>query len=172
MIHYSRSGNLETKNLKLAALLSHPHISCMVGPPRHFCRNPRCRMKLPAPVDNHHRAFCCSGCHSSFYRSRCLVCEEPMRRKTERQMFGSGHAVCQAEYKRWQHVYNYAGYHPTRNVRSSSKTRVNSPSKPLIGPSDFPINLLGGYRHPNAPALDPELRKAILVTETGCGNRR
>jgi hypothetical protein len=50
---------------------------------RHYCRNPRCRMKLQAPVENEHRAFCCRGCFESFYRSRCLVCEEPMRRKTD-----------------------------------------------------------------------------------------
>src|ERR1700751_4659339 len=44
---------------------------------RHFCRHPRCRMKLPSsPVNNHH-AFCTKGCHSSFYLKRCLVCEGP-----------------------------------------------------------------------------------------------
>jgi hypothetical protein len=42
---------------------------------RHYCRNPRCRSKLPSPTDNHHRAFCCKGCHSSFYLKRCIVCE-------------------------------------------------------------------------------------------------
>jgi hypothetical protein len=72
---------------------------------RHYCRNRRCRMKLQAPVENEHRAFCCRGCFESFYRSRCLVCEEPMRRKTEQQRFKSGHAVCRAQYRRFPHVY-------------------------------------------------------------------
>jgi len=72
---------------------------------RHHCRNPRCRMKLPALVENEHHAFCTSSCHASFYRSRCLVCEEPMRRKNERQRFGSGHRTCQAEYRRFPHVF-------------------------------------------------------------------
>jgi hypothetical protein len=53
---------------------------------RHYCRNPRCRSKLPAPVANEREAFCCRGCHSSFYRHRCLICEAPMERKTERQL--------------------------------------------------------------------------------------
>jgi hypothetical protein len=53
---------------------------------RHHCRNPRCRMKLPASVYNEREAFCTKGCHSSFYRKRCLVCEAPMERKTERQL--------------------------------------------------------------------------------------
>jgi len=51
---------------------------------RHYCRNPRCRMKLREPTDIA-KAFCTPGCHSSFYRRRCLVCEQPMERKTEHQ---------------------------------------------------------------------------------------
>jgi hypothetical protein len=46
--------------------------------PKHFCRNPRCRMKLSAPVENEHHAFCCRGCHAGFYRLRCRVCERPL----------------------------------------------------------------------------------------------
>ena len=52
---------------------------------RHYCRNPRCRSKLPKPVANPREAFCARGCHSGFYRKRCLVCEGPMERRTERQ---------------------------------------------------------------------------------------
>jgi hypothetical protein len=53
---------------------------------RHCCRNPRCRSKLPSPVSNAREAFCTKGCHSSFYRKRCLICECEMQRKTERQL--------------------------------------------------------------------------------------
>jgi len=53
---------------------------------RHYCRNPRCRMKLKAPVENPREAFCTKGCHSSFYRKRCLVCEAEMVRRTENQL--------------------------------------------------------------------------------------
>jgi hypothetical protein len=77
---------------------------------RHHCRNPRCRLKLPVPVENEHHAFCCRGCYVSFYRSRCLVCEEPIRRKNERQRFGSGHKTCEQEYRRFPRVYDL----PTR----------------------------------------------------------
>src|SRR6516225_1896358 len=42
---------------------------------RHYCRNPRCRSKLPSPASDPHKAFCTRGCHSSFYLKRCLVCE-------------------------------------------------------------------------------------------------
>lgn len=53
---------------------------------RHYCRYQKCRSRLPAPVSNEREAFCSRGCHNAFYRKRCLVCEEPMERKTERQL--------------------------------------------------------------------------------------
>ena len=52
---------------------------------RHYCRNPRCRMKLPQPVENMREAFCSRGCYRGFYRFRCLICEEPMKRVREGQ---------------------------------------------------------------------------------------
>ena len=54
-----------------------------VAETRHYCRNPRCRSKLPAPVTNAREAFCTRGCHRGFYRTRCLVCEAKMGRRTE-----------------------------------------------------------------------------------------
>jgi hypothetical protein len=53
---------------------------------RHYCRNPRCRSKLTTPVVNEREAFCCRGCHTQFYRTRCLACENVMERKTEHQL--------------------------------------------------------------------------------------
>jgi hypothetical protein len=50
---------------------------------RHYCRNPKCRSKLPAPVANEREAFCTRGCYIGFHRTRCLVCEAKMERKTE-----------------------------------------------------------------------------------------
>jgi len=92
--------------------------------PRHYCRNLRCRAKLPTPVENEHHAFCCQGCHSSFYRSRCLVCEEPIRRKNERQRFGSGHKTCEQEYRRFPHVYDLPKHEPPQPpVRCTTGSR-------------------------------------------------
>jgi len=42
---------------------------------RHYCRNPHCRSKLKAPVEDHHLAFCTPSCHHNFYRLRCRICE-------------------------------------------------------------------------------------------------
>jgi hypothetical protein len=50
---------------------------------RHYCRNDR--TKLKEPVGNPRDAFCCRGCHSSFYRNRCIVCERPFKRRQENQ---------------------------------------------------------------------------------------
>jgi hypothetical protein len=60
---------------------------------RHRCRNPGCRIKLPAPVGDARQAFCCQPCHASFYRTRCVVCErdisvDPM---TGERRSGSAH---------------------------------------------------------------------------------
>ena len=43
---------------------------------RHYCRNPKCRSKLKAPIANTRKAFCTRGCRERFYRFRCYVCEE------------------------------------------------------------------------------------------------
>jgi len=52
---------------------------------RTYCRNPKCRSRLKAPVGNPREAFCARGCHSSFYLKRCLVCEGPLERKRDDQ---------------------------------------------------------------------------------------
>jgi hypothetical protein len=100
---------------------------------RHRCRNPRCRLKLKVPVENEHQAFCCRGCHVSFYRSRCLVCEEQMNRKTEQQRFKSGHAICRAEYQRFPHVYAWEPPIPTKceqDARSAHLAGIESRISP------------------------------------------
>jgi hypothetical protein len=66
---------------------------------RHRCRNPKCRCKLPEPTSIQRNAFCCRGCFTSFYRSRCLVCEQPFERKQESQLH-CGKAKCRAALRR------------------------------------------------------------------------
>ena len=52
---------------------------------RKFCRYQNCRMKLPEPTTNLKEAFCTPGCKASFYRTRCIACEEPMERRSPSQ---------------------------------------------------------------------------------------
>jgi hypothetical protein len=80
--------------------------------PRHYCRNLKCRSRLPAPIENVRKAFCCRGCHSAFYRTRCLVCEkdtgsnpltgEKRKRLGHRKFCGR---KCKAEARQFPHVY-------------------------------------------------------------------
>jgi hypothetical protein len=107
---------------------------------RHYCRNTHCRAKLAAPVDNEHHAFCTSGCHAVFYRYRCLVCEDAMRRQRDDQRFKNGHKTYQNEYRRFPHVFDYPGVnlgHPTGVAMSASQTLDSSGSKVAVG-GDLP----------------------------------
>jgi hypothetical protein len=74
---------------------------------RHRCRNPRCRSKLPNPVSNPREAFCTKGCHASFYRKRCLICEGEMERKTEHQLI-CGKRRCRNALQARQSLGRYA----------------------------------------------------------------
>jgi hypothetical protein len=145
---------------------------------RHFCRNPRCRSKLPAPVENHHHAFCCRGCHAQFYRARCLVCErdidiDPMTgakrglRQSHRKFCGR---KCSGESARFPHTYAWkvpaavkTEARSSNADKTASKSRVESnqpvvtlprgwwwgdPAEINTSKIDSPINVIGGYRTP------------------------
>src|SRR5271169_5283505 len=110
---------------------------------RHMCRNPKCRSKLPAPVSNDREAFCARGCHSAFYRHRCLICEEPMEPKTENQL------VC--------------GKRKCRGALQASETlgRYHAPSG-TVRPSKMPVNKGANQ----APAIDRGIAWAIAVNRS------
>jgi hypothetical protein len=71
---------------------------------RHYCRHDR--TKLTEPTENLRRAFCCRGCFNSFYRSRCRVCGQPFRRKTEWQKTCVAQK-CKAEIRRFPLAYSW-----------------------------------------------------------------
>jgi hypothetical protein len=75
-----------------------------------------------------------------FYRYRCLVCEEAMRRKREDQRFKIGHNTCKKEYQHFPHVFDYIGVnpgYPTGVAMSASQTLDSSGSKVAVG-DDLP----------------------------------
>ena len=68
---------------------------------RHYCRNPKCRSKLPKPASNEREAFCARGCHTAFYRKRCLVCEGPIERsRDDQKICGKLNAAALGELER------------------------------------------------------------------------
>lgn len=46
-----------------------------------------------------------------------------MQRKKDDQKFGSGHKVCQSEYRSFPHAYDYKTTLPTGNVNKWGKCR-------------------------------------------------
>jgi len=81
------------------------------GISRKRCRNPRCRSKLPTPVESPHRAFCTRGCYESFYRTRCRVCERDLRktgkRGDENRRYCRPPNRCASEARKWPEKYGF-----------------------------------------------------------------
>ena len=171
---------------------------------RRYCRNPRCRSKLPSPASDPRQAFCTRGCHSSFYLRRCVVCEAPFT-KTRANQKVCRKARCRQAFRRTKERFRY---YPTSAAFETSKTPDFIGSKPppandrpwrivagpKLGPSvlhcasagateaieainrtnarhwrehnakaeekclikrhDPPVNIVGGYKFPGAPAAD------------------
>jgi hypothetical protein len=107
---------------------------------RHYCRNPRCRSKLPAPVANPREAFCTRGCYGSFYLRRCLACEGPIDRKRADQKV-CRKAKCRSALRGGNDFGCYAGTSP---AKLASKTpdfidpkmplRTEQPWRVVAGP--------------------------------------
>src|SRR6516162_3493648 len=76
---------------------------------RHYCRNPRCRSKLPSPASDPRKAFCTRGCHSSFYLKRCLVCEndKPTGSTARRKL--CRRPKCEGRYRKNSAHYSFLG---------------------------------------------------------------
>jgi hypothetical protein len=115
---------------------------------RSRCRSTRCRCKLEAPTDNPRRAFCCRTCFEVHYRTRCVVCESPIRRKREDQRTCVDYR-CKRELRRFPEAYGWpekpGGTHPTSAVKSASETLDSCGSKPaskqIAGPPLSPRSL-------------------------------
>jgi hypothetical protein len=58
-----------------------------------------CKSKLPAPVSNPQEAFCTRGCHASFYRHRCRVCEGSIVQPQHGTRLICKKAKCRAAWK-------------------------------------------------------------------------
>jgi hypothetical protein len=107
---------------------------------RHHCRNPRCRSKLPAPIANEGKAFCCRGCHRHFYRRRCVVCEcELLRGPANRKLCRK--ARCRADYRKFQDLYEWPesmrtahhsqnGERPSKSIDSTGTKTNHTDDRP------------------------------------------
>jgi len=90
---------------------------------RSMCRNPRCRSKLPTPVSNPRDAFCTRGCYSSFYRTRCRVCECAIEQPKRGQRLVCNKPRCYAASRSREAL---GRYHPSGEVQINSKKPMKS----------------------------------------------
>jgi hypothetical protein len=132
---------------------------------RHRCRNSRCGAKLKPPTTNRLDAFCCSGCFESFYRSRCLVCEQLFSRKTERRLL-CGRAKCKREFQRHPERFSVGRYIGSVLVPNGTRS-AHSTGLKIGQKGDRPFCLVAGpklsptaFRLATLP-LDPDLAARV-----------
>jgi hypothetical protein len=105
---------------------------------RHHCRNPRCLMKLTAPVVNRHKAFCTRGCHSSFYLKRCLVCESDKPAGSTARRIVCRRPKCESKYRQNRGRYSFAGAdtisaaNASRSAQSTGIKSADFDARPCI----------------------------------------
>src|ERR1700735_4175168 len=92
---------------------------------RHYCRYPKCRSKLPKPASNEREAFCARGCHTAYYRKRCLVYEGPIERSRDDQKI-CRKAKCRSA---WRARTGFGRYIASSDAKLPSKKPVNKGPK-------------------------------------------
>ena len=132
---------------------------------RHYCRNPRCRSKLPSPASDPRKAFCTRGCHSSFYLKRCLVCEndKPAGSTARRKL--CRRPKCEGRYRKNSAHYSFLGADTASaaNVpRSAQSTGIKS-----AGLDDRPCYIVAGPKitaaiyHCATLPVDPDIAARV-----------
>jgi hypothetical protein len=125
---------------------------------RQRCRNPKCSVKLRPPVTSRRDAFCSRGCFDSYYRKHCLVCEAPIARLTERNLF-CGRQKCRNEWRRNRERFASARSLASGLATNTSRNSIKSGTK-IASQSDRGWRVVAG---PDVPVLnlvvplDPEL---------------
>jgi hypothetical protein len=130
-------------------------------PLRYRCRNPRCQCKLSVPTDSPRNAFCTRTCFTGYFRSRCLVCEEPFKRKQESQLTCS-RPKCKAALRRDRaHFFGKWGGQSglgcqtlgeaERGVRNPINTGIKSAHEP------------GRWRQVAGPPMSPQVLRLATI---------
>jgi hypothetical protein len=125
---------------------------------RQRCRHLRCRTKLPVPVTNPREAFCTRGCHTSFYRRRCLVCEKPIERTTPNRK------ICKRSKCR-NALATGSGFgrffaKPTHDSQNLELTQETAAAQPVLSATSAL-----GWRQIAGPLLTPDQLRAATVPD-------
>jgi hypothetical protein len=134
---------------------------------RHYCRNPRCRSKLPSLASDPRKAFCTRGCHSSFYLKRCLVCEnsKPAGSTARRKL--CRRPKCEGRYRKNSAHYSFLGADTASTAngsRSAQSTGIKS-----AGLDDRPCYIVAGPKisaavyHCATLPVDPDIAARARV---------
>ena len=140
---------------------------------RHHCR--RCRVKLPAPVSHPLDSFCTKGCFGYFFKAKCILCEGTKsvaglactRPKCQSGLRSKRRYGVLGKYAKRGSAFRDTGRgkslsgNPIKIDLSEGDRGAVSPAA-LIGPADFPVNIIGGHRFEGAPKLPLEVRAEIL----------
>ena len=133
---------------------------------RHRCRNPRCRMKLKAPVDNPHKAFCTKGCYDSFYLKRCVVCEKEKPSGRSDRKF-CRRPKCRTEYHKNPGLFGETA--STITLRTDSSKSADSTGIKTGGLDDRPWQIVAGpvisanTYHCAAIPIDPDRANRVAA---------
>ena len=138
---------------------------------RHYCRNRRCRSKLPSPASDPRKAFCTRGCHSSFYLKRCLVCEndKPAGSTARRKL--CRRPKCEGSYRKNSAHYSFLGA-DTTSAANAPRSAQSTGSK-SAGLDDRPWHIVAGPKisaavyHCTALPVDPRRPGAAMQLTTG-----
>jgi hypothetical protein len=148
--------------------------------PRHQCRNPKCRLKLQAPVTNQREAFCCRGCYSSFYRIRCRICEEPIKQPGRGTRLVCKKPKCRSAWQRKDGMGRYVASSDAKAIQEvpadQSVLRGPKPLDPADGPwrqiagppltpSQFHCATLGGRAMREVKRLEAKNRTTMKAAE-------
>ena len=125
---------------------------------RHYCRNPRCRSKLAKPVENARSAFCSRGCHTQFYRKRCMACEQPMERKVEHQRL-CGRRKCKADFAALQAHGVLGRYWRDQNCISDARNPIKPGLKAPVRHNRTAVP--ASETHPVHPGLTADQYAAV-----------
>ncbi len=116
------------------------HLTEFVEELRHYCRNPRCRSKLRAPVSNPREAFCTRGCYNRFYLHRCLVCEGSIEQPKRGRRLICRKAKCRSAFRNNSCL---GRYHTPSAVKAISKEADFVGPKEALKP-DRPWRIVAG----------------------------
>ena len=123
---------------------------------RKFCRNPRCRSKLPTPVSNEREAFCAKGCYNAFYRKHSSVCEAAIEQPKRGERILCKRPKCRTAWDAKSGFGRYAPFGAESIAEVPANQAVLSAPKP------------GSWRIIAGPSANSQFRAATVPDGPDC----